>query len=371
MHLGINGRRLVGTRTGVARYLLNLLGQWNHMESSFDRMRVYTHQPLGDDLFATSEKVQNEAFGSFMPALAWENLPMRARSRGDAVLFCPSCRIPIGYDGKVVACVWAPHSLVPLELLPWWTRFYNRLYDYSARHSDLVLTCSEASRQELTDFYRLPPEKVKSVYLAPAEIFRRLDDPDGVRRIKEKYFGEAAPFVLSVGTLSLHRNTPMLLQAFGRTKREAQLPHRLLVVGKNFGGFDLATMAEENVIADSFVYADFVSEEDLILLYNAADVFVHPTRYDPTSLPVLEAMATGTPVITTAVSGIDEIAAGAAVLVDAPPTVESLSSALYSVLTNENLRLELSRKGLERSKAYSWKTTAAETMAILETVAGV
>lgn len=371
MDLGINARRLVGVRTGVARYLSSLLVHWSHMRLPFEGVRVYTHRPIDDGWLKTSEVVRNEFFAPRMPAFMWENVPLRIRSRRDAVLFCPSCRIPIRYKGKVVATVFTAHSAVRSELLPWEHRFYSRLNEYAARHADMVITCSEAAKDDLIRFYQLPSEKVKVTPLAPTEIFRRISDRDLVESIKKKYFDEIVPFVLFVGTVSLHRNTPLLLQAFGAMKRRYRLPHRLLVVGRNYGGFDLKTLAEQNGISDSFVYAKFVSDGDLILLYNAAEVFVHPTLYDPTSLPVLEAMASGTPVITTAVSGLKEIAGGAAVLIDPPPTAESLCTALHKVLTDGELRSEMARKGLEQAKRYSWERTAAETMAIIESVASL
>ena len=120
-------------------------------------------------------------------------------------------------------------------------------------------------------------------------------------------------------------------------------------------------------LADDVVMTGYVSDEDLVIFYNLADVFVHPSLYEGFGLPPLEAMACGTPVLTSNVSSLPEVVGEAAVLFD-PLNVKSLADGLTRILSDEVLRMELKRKGIERVQKFSWADTVSRTIKVYESV---
>jgi glycosyltransferase involved in cell wall biosynthesis len=128
---------------------------------------------------------------------------------------------------------------------------------------------------------------------------------------------------------------------------------------------DTALLVEALRLSERVVFTGFVPVMDMPYLYNAADLFVYPSFYEGFGLPPMEAMACGTPVITTNVSSMPEICEGAALLVD-PHHSLALSEAMHRVLTDEELRNRLSQLGIQRARSFSWRKTAIDTLAVYE-----
>jgi glycosyltransferase involved in cell wall biosynthesis len=284
-------------------------------------------------------------------------------------LFCPSYTIPFGYRGKAVVTMHDAAQELYADSFSWWSRLrFAPLYRYSAIHADAVITDSHASKRDLVTCYRLPEDRVKVIYLAPDEIFRPLRDPRPLSMIRKKYLGDDRPFILYVGKLSTRRNIPTLISAFGQLKQQHRMPHKLLLVGLNYRKIDVTGLAEDCGMACDVAHVDYISDEDLVLLYNAADLFVFPSSYEGFSLPILEAMVCGVPVVTVNSSALREIAQDAAYLVDAP-RADALAHALYQVITEDSLRNDLVGRGLARVASFSWEATAQATLSVLEQVA--
>jgi glycosyltransferase involved in cell wall biosynthesis len=124
-------------------------------------------------------------------------------------------------------------------------------------------------------------------------------------------------------------------------------------------------MVNNSSCRDKIIFTDFVSEEDLVLLYNCADVFLYPSLYEGFGIPLLEAMACGVPVITSNTTSIPEVVGDAALLIN-PRDGEELKKALLSLLNDEKLRKELINRGFEQVRKFSWRKTAEDTLAIYE-----
>ncbi|MDQ7030045.1 MAG: glycosyltransferase family 1 protein [Ardenticatenia bacterium] len=175
-------------------------------------------------------------------------------------------------------------------------------------------------------------------------------------------------FVLYVGTLEPRKNLVRLVKAFARVRADADLPHHLVLVGQR-GWKDVPLFAAiENLgVSDVVHVVGYVPTPDVVALYNLAELFVFPSVYEGFGLPIVEAMACGTPVLTSAVGAMAEIAGGAAELVN-PLDVGELADALHCLLTDRNRRRELRRRGLRRAAEFSWRRTAEETAAIYRLV---
>ena len=175
------------------------------------------------------------------------------------------------------------------------------------------------------------------------------------------------PYVLNVGTLEPRKNLDGLLRAFAQAKKSG-VPHTLVIAGaRGWGDSRLAPLLRELGIAGSVIFTGFVEDEDLPYLYAGADFFVYPSFYEGFGIPVLEAMACGTPVIASNTSSIPEVAGDAALLVD-PHSDAELSASILRLAGDERLRQELRERGLSRAALFSWEKTVNETLKVYENV---
>ncbi len=367
MRLGINGWRIHGNRTGVGRYLLNTVRCWTSefTRGTFDEFRFYSHLPLDRARIPLPAHISHHRLGPAMRMLFWENLRLGPWNRDD-VLFCPSFSRPRYTPAKtVVTCYEATLALYP-EYFPrnhYFARpeIYIPIYRWSAQNATLVLTTTEAAKRDIMKAYGVPAERIRNAPLAPAPDFVPIRDRAALRAIREKYFGADVPYFLFVGKLTPRRNVPMLMEAFARLKQRRPLPHKLLVAGMNTTGFDLDAHARRLGIAGDFLHTGYTPEEDLLLLYNAADCFVLPYSYEALSLTTMEAQSVGVPVITTDVPGLRETTGGHALLLK-EVTPEAIADAMQQIAEDRELHRTLSEAGPEFMKQFSWERTARATL---------
>jgi glycosyltransferase involved in cell wall biosynthesis len=369
MRLGINGWRLCAPHTGVARYLVNVIRHWTPATTSrFTAITLYTPRPLDRTQVPLPPNIRERVLGPDLPMLVWENARL-GPAAGDDVLFCPSFSRPLLARGRTVVATHDVVYHVRPELFPASVRlFYRRLYDWSDRHAALVITDGEAVKRDIVRHCRVPAEKVRVTYLAPAACFAPLADRRTAEPARIRFVGADVPFFLFVGKMSGRRSLPPLLEAFARFRQQTGLPHRLLLVGLNPHQLDLGALTARLGIDDAVRYSGYVEDEDLNRLYNAAQGFVMPSVYETTSLPVMEAQATGAPVICIDGDGLREITAGAAIMIERlDPAL--LAEAMARLAGDAALRDRLRAEGLASAARFSWARCAAETMAILEEAA--
>jgi glycosyltransferase involved in cell wall biosynthesis len=366
VRLGVNGWRLHSHRTGVARYLLNIVKHWTPevVAGRFDEVNLYTPRPLVADGVELPDSVVERVIGPDWRMLAWENTRFAATATDD-VLFCPSYSRPLMARGRTVVTTHDATVHMFPELYPRSSRvFYDRLYGWSARHATLVLTHTETVKQDIARCHGVPLPRIRVVRIAVSEHIKPLGDDPRVPAARERYLGDDVPFFLFVGKLSVRRNIPKLLEAFAELKDAGSLPHKLLVVGLNADGVDVSALATRLGVGEHVAHHETVSEEDLVLLYNAAEAFIMPSTFETLSLPVMEAQAVGTPVITIDTPGLRETTGGAALLMDTadvPTIVDSMSR----IAREPALRDELAERGLTHAATWSWRRCSQETLDVL------
>jgi glycosyltransferase involved in cell wall biosynthesis len=372
MKLGVNGWRIHGQRTGVGRYLLNVVKHWtvDRVSGRFAEINFYTPKPVDRNEIPLPENIRERVLASRRSMLVWENLQF-GPGANENVLFCPSYTRPLVARGRTVVVTHDATSQLYPQLFPASVRlFYNRVYRWSARHAVLIITDSEAARQDIARCWGVPLERIRVIYLAPAEIFRPVADESQINEIRHRYFGSSEPFLLFVGKLSGRRNIPRLLQAFSEFKRRTSLPHKLLLIGLNIHNMDLLPLVAELGLADDLKHYAYVSDEDLNLLYNAAEIFISPSEYETISLPVMEAQATETPVICINTAGMREITGGAALLIS-KLEVREMAEAMVRLAGDAALRRELAEKGSINARRFSWQRCAADTLTVLAEAANL
>jgi glycosyltransferase involved in cell wall biosynthesis len=230
---------------------------------------------------------------------------------------------------------------------------------------DKIISDSHHTKQDIIKHFKIPEDKIKVIHLAASENYRPLNEKE-IINIKQKY-NLNYPFILYVGTLEPRKNIPTLLKALYKLKKQG-IKHKLVITGKKGWKYKsiFETIDKLNLQKD-VIFTGYVPDEDLPALYNAADLFVYPSLYEGFGLPPLEAMQCGTPVITSNTSSLPEVVGDAGIMVN-PYDVDELANKMYEVLTNDGLREELSKKGLERAKLFSWKKCAEEHLKVYEEV---
>ncbi len=376
MKIGINGWRIHGQRTGVGRYLWNVVRYWDRelVGARFSEINFYTPKPIDRRTIDLPENVRERVLKPEARMLVWENLRLGPASDDD-VLFCPSYSRPLIARRRTVVTIFEATLKLYPEQFPrahWHTvpAAYLALYQWSGRHATLVLTTTEAGKRDLVAAYGIAPEKIRIVPLAPPEEFRPLPGDPRLPGIRAEHVGADVPFFLFVGKMTPRRNVPLLLRAFADFKREnPSLPHRLLVVGLNTVHLDLGALSRELSLGKNFAHREYVPEEELHLLYNAAEAFVLPYSYEALSLTTMEAQAIGLPVITVDAPGLREVTGGKAILLPSPLTAAAVCDAMARIATDHVLRRRLSEEGLEFIRQFSWRRTSRETLAVLEEAA--
>jgi glycosyltransferase involved in cell wall biosynthesis len=232
-----------------------------------------------------------------------------------------------------------------------------------------IITVSEFSRGAIARAYGLDEEDIAVVPNAATSLFRPLPHAAASAWVWRR-FGITPPFVLNVGDLQVRKNQTGLIRAFAEMVRAfPQLPHHLVLAGKDgWHGDATRRAALASGIADRIHFTGFVSDEELLELYNACEFFVFPSFYEGFGLPVIEAMACGRPVACSDGSAVSEVADGAALLFD-PHSTTQMTRAMLDLALDSELRARMGRLGLQRSAHFSWRRAAEKTLEIYHQVA--
>ena len=260
------------------------------------------------------------------------------------------------------------HAFTAPEAIRPTARLYRRMsYPRTAKVADAIIINSESLRHEVMRYLDVDPAKLRLIPEAVDHDLFRPGDADEARAHVTERYGVTRPFLLFVSSLWPYKNCEGLLRAFAAAKSELG-DRQLAVVGP---GRDVAyvaelkALAEQVGIADDVVWVGGVPLEETVQFYRAADVFVYPSFNETFGLPILEAMATGCPVVTSDTSAMPETAGGCALLAD-PHDPESIADALVKACGPEGERLRAS--GLERAAEFTWDATAERTLDVYREV---
>ncbi len=282
------------------------------------------------------------------------------RARPD-LFHAPHYVLPPLTPGKTVVTIHdCIHLRFPQYLPNKLAHFYARIFlSSAARKASRVITVSEASKRDIISFLHTPAEKIEVVYNGFDERITATT-PDEEARVRDR-FQLDAPFVLYAGNIKPHKNVDRLIEAFALLRQRGYTDVRLLLIGDDISRYSsLRRLVHRHQLHQQVRFLGFVSVDTLAALYRLARVFVFPSLYEGFGLPPLEAMANGTPVITSNVSSLPEVVGDAALLID-PLDATSIADAMARVLTDADLRADLVRRGRERAKAFSWERSVART----------
>ncbi len=252
------------------------------------------------------------------------------------------------------------------------TRALRRIVERTRRSveaAERVIAPSQSTRQDLIQLLGTPPGKIRVIAHGVDPCFRpRRDARDSASARQRFAFGRH--YLLHVGTLEPRKNLTTLIGAYARLRREHRLEHLLVLTGELGWSYKgIFRLVDDLGLRNEVRMTGRLPASDLPGLYAGADLFVCPSLYEGFGLPVLEAMACGTPVVTSNVSSLPEVAGEAALLID-PRSEAELAEAMIRALTDTSLRKQMRSSGLDQARRFSWERCARETLAVYEEAAG-
>jgi glycosyltransferase involved in cell wall biosynthesis len=248
-------------------------------------------------------------------------------------------------------------------------QFVTRNVHQAARRAGFIIADSESTKKDIMRFLHVPEERMEVIYLAAGDGFDEKRSPETIAQTKNKY-GINKPYFLAVGSMEPRKNLASALIAFKALKETKKIDYQFVVAGgKGWKNEAFYRLLKKLSIDEHLVLTGYVPEEELPALYQGAEVFVYPSLYEGFGLPVLEAMSSGTPVITSNASSLPEVAGDAALLVNPMETFD-LYRAMEALVMNPALKADFKEKGFKQSKKFTWEKTALETLEVYRKVFG-
>ncbi len=368
MKIGIDCRIYSSKFTGIGRYVYELvhrmakLDQTNHYVLFFNNPEFDSFTPPAGNfkkilvdapIYSLKEQTK------FLKALKKEHLDLMHFTHFNA---------PIFYNRPSIVTI---HDLT-LSFFPGKKKrgLLHRIGYYltlksAVKKAKKIITISENSKKDLMEITRTPEEKIVVIYQGVGEEFGPVEDKKQIEETLNKY-GISKPFLLYTGVWRSHKNIPNLVKAFHIIRSDYGMKNlKLVLTGKEDPFYPEVkdTIIELDEIKN-VIRPGLVSENELLDLYTAADVYVFPSFYEGFGLPPLEAMSCKTPVAAANTSSIPEVCGKGNAVFFNPSKAEDMAHSVHALLKNENMRSRLIENGLEHVKKFTWEKTAQETYKI-------
>ncbi len=367
MRIAIDISPLCKSRTGVAMYTYYLVRALSRIDTENTYM-LYTNGavsldfPLPPNFFIRPTQMPLPQFQLWFHF----GLPVFLRRDKIDIFHGTNFLIPPMPGCKTVSTV---HDLTSITMRSKHKLFHRISHGLflkgSLRRADRLIAVSSFTASEIERLFPGYAKKTSVILEAASPEFVRIDDRRRLAAVRAKY-SLPERFILFVGTLEPRKNIAGLLRAFASVHKG--IPHKLVVVGgRGWKYSDIFDLVGELGIESSITFTDYVPSGDLPAIYNLAELMVYPSFFEGFGLPPLEAMACGTPVVTSNRSSIPEVVGDAAILVN-PENTDEIAAGILRVLEDERVREALIEKGLERARLFTWEGCAAKTLAIYKSM---
>ncbi len=367
--IGLDASRAArARRTGTETYSLELIRALANLTSPGHCLRLYTPHRPQHAAWPASPHVETRLIP--WPRL-WTHLRLAAelQQHPPDVLFVPSHVLPLYCPVPAVVTVHdlgyrrypEAHRLFDRYYLDWTTRRHSRV-------AQQLIADSLATKQDLVEFYGARPERITVVYLGRDETLTPVTNSQTIAKIKANY-NIKGDYLLYLGTLQPRKNLARLVEAFHRATESLQNKNLKLVIAGKRGWLynDIYKRVQRLGLMERVIFPGYVADEAKPGLLSGALAYVFPSLYEGFGLPVLEAMACGTPVLTSNSSSLPEVAGTAALLVD-PHHTDEIAAGLAKLISNANLRRQLVEQGYQQIQTFSWQKTARQVLEILEKI---
>ncbi len=375
LRIGIDFTSAARERAGIGRYARELIRALARLDDT-NHYVLFVPRDAHRDLLAFDWRdnfsICDAPLTERVFAALWHRarvpLPIETFVGAIDVLYSPDFLLPPTRAKRTLVTV---HDLSYVRLpqcFPEPLRNYlNRAVPRALDRADLILADAESTRRDLNDVYRSPLEKIRVLYSGVDVRFRA--DVSEESRARVRALTRGMPYLLSVSTIQPRKNYVRLIEAFAKLINNSQLPlancQLILAGGHGWMYEEIFAMPQLLGIHDRVIFPDFFSDTDLPALYAGATLFVYPSLYEGFGLPIAEAMACGTPVVTSNASSLPEVAGDAALYFD-PYDVDAMTEAMRRALNSEALRTELRAKGFAQAKKFSWDKAAGELLQVFQ-----
>ena len=379
MLIGIDAHNLEGKRTGVGRYVFNLLKIWSlahtYHTPEYDKYGqvkfvVYFKNEIPADIPKSDLfKCKLLNVGSTAKFMNWDLARAAKKDKVD-ILFCPDYRAPLWYSGKTAITLHDISYEVRSDEFNWPSVADRILLKWAskktARRANIIFAPTEFVKNEIIKYYDVPAEKI---IVTPLSIDLALLRPpaninEEVAKVWSKY-GIKDKFIFYVGSIFSRRHLPEVVAAFEQLAKENN-NYQFLIGGKDYTNDrsmdELIKEMNKKLGREVILRVDFIVDDELKLLYSACAFFIWLSDYEGFGLPPLEAMSLGAPVITTDGSSLREVAGNAALLIRDNLDVKEIYRAMHKLTRDSVLQEELIARGREQSAKFSWKTCAERTL---------
>ncbi len=341
---------------GVGTYVRNLLRQLARLDCQTEYVLLCRQEDsaavadLGENFRTVVENAGNYSLAEQF------SVPYHLRRAGVTLFHAPHYVLPPLIPCRSIVTIHdCIHLMFPQYLPNRFAHAYARASFWSAtQRASRVLTVSEASKRDILRFFKIPEDRVAVIYNAIDERFHVPPPEEEMVRVRERYQLNDR-FVMYAGNVKPHKNLERLIDAFMLLRQDGLQDVKLLITGNQISKYATLRRAVHRYNLHKHVrFLGFLPDQTLAVLYRLADVFVFPSLYEGFGLPPLEAMASGTPVVTSNVSSLPEVVGDAAILIN-PYDPESLADGIRRVLTDDALRADLKTRGLARAREFSWE----------------
>lgn len=378
MKIGIEGQRLFREKKhGMDMVALELIRELQKIDT-VNEYFIYISPDKDVCINETDNFKIRYVDGGFYPKWEQISLPKAVKKDGCQLLHCTSNTAPININIPLVLTL---HDIIYMEktyyqILKGSATKYQKFGNVYRRYivprivekSTKIITVSEFEKRRIADFFKIDGNKLKAVYNGVSSHFKKIDDKNEVLKVKEKY-NLPENFLFFLGNTDPKKNTKEVLKAFSdfcKTNNNYQLV--MLDFDKSELEKILFEINDTNLI-NRIHLTGYVVNTDLPAIYNLSTIFLYPSLRESFGIPMLEAMACGTPVITSNTSSMPEIADDAAYIID-PFKTEDITHAIISLLKKDELRKQLVEKGFKRAKKFTWKAMAENVHKLYNEVLG-
>lgn len=364
--------RSIDEKGGVGVYTRNIVKELLQLDQKNEYVLFYA-SPSNIGLFARRSNVTERWLRGSNKAV-WDQIaiPRACRKEKIDIIFHPKFTVPLFAPCKAVMVVHGADWLVPeqAQFYTFWdVKYMQMMLPLYFKKSSVVISVSQETTDNFNRILKLPDDKIQTIYFAPARHFKRITDPVILKTVQARYhLPEKFILTLTKRKGDNRKNLGQVLNAYTAYHKQSSEPYKLVIGGKDCHLFrDEYSIPTEGYGKD-ILFPDWIDQADMPAVFSLAGLYLYPSNLEAFPIPLTEAMACGTPILTSNVNGLKEIAGDAAILMD-PSDTRSIADGIAQILLDSSLRETLSRKGLERSTLFTWDLCAKNTLAVLERVA--
>lgn len=366
MRIGIDARMYGNRQTGIGNYIKHLIKYLAELDAQ-NEYAIFLLEPMYSEFVCPNERFKKIKVNSHW--YSWQEqlvLPWRFYQEKLDLLHFPHFNSPLLYRQKTLCTI---HDITPYFFpghkmtSPWRRLGFRLVFRNTVSHAQKVFAVSEHTKKDIVKYFKINPDKIMVTYEGVEPHFKIIDDQNKLIELKNKYH-ITKPFIFYVGVWRNHKNLVGLVRAFDVLLRKYNLDYQLVIGGKEDPYYPEIRQTWESLGLDKdIIRPGFITEEELPLFYNAADLFVIPSFYEGFGLIGLEAMACGLPVAASRTTSLPEVLGEAARYFD-PQNPEEMAGVIKEILTNQEEKIKMVQAGMEQIKKYSWEKCAEKTLEV-------